>query len=93
MQHHARLRKQISIIVPVVVLFANENNPVDSLTVEQVRGIYAGEYTNWSQRGGANRVINPVTRLLDSGSQSAMDASMRKRKSRQNLRLRLSALR
>lgn len=62
------------------VFFVNQNNPVEDLTVEQIRGIYAGEYTNWSQLGGANRVINPVTRLSGSGSQSAMDAFMGKRK-------------
>lgn len=62
------------------VFFVNENNSVDSLTVEQVRGIYAGEYTNWSQLGGANRVINPVTRPSGSGSQSAMDAFMGEKK-------------
>ncbi len=61
------------------VFFVNKNNPVDSLTTEQVRGIYAGEYTNWSQVGGANRAINPVTRLEGSGSQSAMDAFMGER--------------
>lgn len=58
------------------VFFVNENNPIDSLTADQIRGIYAGEYTNWSQLGGANRVINPVSRLKGSGSQSAMDAFM-----------------
>lgn len=58
------------------VFFVNENNPVDNLTVEQVRKIYGGEITNWSEVGGANRVINPVTRLAGSGSQSAMDAFM-----------------
>lgn len=58
------------------VFFVNENNPVDNLTADQIRGIYSGEYTNWSQLGGPNRVINPVTRLSGSGSQSAMDAFM-----------------
>ncbi len=58
------------------VFFVNEKNPVDNLSVEQIRGIYAGTYTNWSEVGGANRVINPVTRLAGSGSQSAMDAFM-----------------
>lgn len=61
------------------VFFVNENNPVDNLTTEQIRGIYAGDYTNWSEVGGANRVINPVTRLSGSGSQSAMDAFMGER--------------
>ncbi|MBR3836136.1 MAG: substrate-binding domain-containing protein [Clostridia bacterium] len=58
------------------VFFVNENNPVDSLTVEQVRGIYGGEYKNWADVGGADRIINPVTRMNGSGSQSAMDAFM-----------------
>ena len=30
------------------VFFVNENNPVENLTVEQIRKIYACEYTNWS---------------------------------------------
>ena len=58
------------------VFFVNTNNPVESLTMEQVRGIYSGNYTNWAQLGGPNRIINPVTRLEGSGSQSAMDAFM-----------------
>ncbi len=58
------------------VFFVNENNPVDNLTVEQIRKIYACEYTNWSEVGGANRVINPVTRLKGSGSQTTFEAFM-----------------
>lgn len=58
------------------VFFVNEKNPVENLTTDQVRGIYSGEYTNWSEVGGTNRIINPVTRLAGSGSQSAMDAFM-----------------
>ncbi len=61
------------------VFFVNENNPVDSLTAEQVRGIYSGEYTNWLQVGGVNRAINPVSRLEGSGSQSAMNSFMGER--------------
>ena len=58
------------------VFFVNENNPVDGLTAEQIRKIYAGEYTNWSEVGGANRIINPVTRLEGSGSQTAFESFM-----------------
>lgn len=62
------------------VFFVNKDNPVDSLTVEQVRDIYGGKYKNWSDVGGADRIINPVTRMQGSGSQSAMDAFMGGRK-------------
>ena len=58
------------------VFFVNENNPADSLTAAQIRDIYAGKIRNWSEVGGADRIINPVTRLSGSGSQSAMDAFM-----------------
>jgi phosphate transport system substrate-binding protein len=58
------------------VFFVNENNPVDGLTAEQIRKIYAGEYTNWVEVGGANRIINPVTRLEGSGSQTAFESFM-----------------
>lgn len=58
------------------VFFVNKQNPVESLTVQQVRDIYAGNITNWAEVGGKNRIINPVTRLAGSGSQSAMDKFM-----------------
>jgi len=61
------------------VFFVNENNPVDSLTAEQIRDIYSGEITNWKEVGGSSRIINPVSRLAGSGSQSAMDAFMKGR--------------
>ena len=59
------------------VFFVNEKNPVDDLTVEQIRKIYSCEYTNWNEVGGANRVINPITRLEGSGSQTTFEAFMK----------------
>ena len=58
------------------VFFVNKNNPVDSLTSQQIRDIYACKYTNWSQVGGADRIINPVTRLKGSGSQTTFEKFM-----------------
>lgn len=62
------------------VFFVNEKNPVNNLTVDQIRKIYSCEYTNWKEVGGANRIINPVTRLKGSGSQTAFEAFMGDRK-------------
>lgn len=56
------------------VFLVNEHNPVESLTVEQIRGIYRGEYRNWRELGGADRLIDPLTRIEGSGSQSALVA-------------------
>lgn len=58
------------------VFFVNEKNPVDNLTTEQIRKIYSGEYKNWKDVGGTNRVINPVTRLEGSGSQTTFESFM-----------------
>jgi len=58
------------------VFFVNGQNPVDDLSVAQVRDIYGGAIRNWRQVGGPDRIIDPVTRLQGSGSQSAMEAFM-----------------
>lgn len=58
------------------VFFVNRNNPVENLTAEQIRKIYSGEYKNWSDVGGVDRVLNPVTRLKGSGSQTAFENFM-----------------
>ncbi len=54
------------------VFLVNQNNPVDNLTTDQLRRIYAGEYTNWSQVGGDNTHIAVLQRNAGSGSQSAL---------------------
>jgi len=58
------------------VFIVNNDNPVSNLTVEQIRGIYSGEYTNWSQVSGDNTIIDPVQRIEGSGSQSVMMSFM-----------------
>ena len=59
------------------VFIVNAANPVESLTVDEIRGIYAGRITNFSEVGGVNLPINPVRRLKGSGSQTAMEAFMK----------------
>lgn len=56
-----------------LVFMVNENNPVDSLTAEQLRGIYSGEITNWGEVGGADLEIVPFQRNAESGSQVLME--------------------
>ncbi len=68
--------KYVPIGLEAFVFFVNEKNPVDNLTTEQIRKIYTCEYTNWREVGGADRIINPVTRYKGSGSQTAFEAFM-----------------
>lgn len=58
------------------VFVVNAENPVDSLTSEQLRGIYSGEITNWSQVGGNDEPILPYQRNTDSGSQNYITVFM-----------------
>lgn len=55
-----------------LVFLVNADNPVDSLTTEQIQKIYTGEITNWSEVGGADLEIVPFQRNAEAGSQTAM---------------------
>lgn len=55
-----------------LVFIVNEDNPIDSLTSDQIRGIYSGEITNWSEVGGDDIEIVPFQRPVLSGSQTLM---------------------
>lgn len=54
------------------VFIVNAENPVDGLTFTQIRDIYTGDITNWSQVGGVDADIIPYQRPTGSGSQTAM---------------------
>lgn len=54
------------------VFLVNAANPVSSLTVEQVKGIYSGQITNWKEVGGVDEPIIAYQRNQGSGSQSMM---------------------
>lgn len=58
------------------VFFTHKDNPVDNLTIEQVKGIYSGEITNWKELGGKNMPIKAYQRNIGSGSQSMMERFM-----------------
>lgn len=60
------------------VFLVNAQNPVTSLTTEQVRDIYSGKISNWQDVGGNNTKIMPFQRSQGSGSQTAMDKQVMK---------------
>ena len=53
-----------------LVFIVNEENPVQSLSQQQLRDIYAGKITNWKDVGGADLPIVAFQRREDSGSQT-----------------------
>jgi len=45
-----------------VALVVHRENPVESLTVDQIKQIYAGKCASWDQVGGAKQPISIITR-------------------------------
>ncbi|MEI7449049.1 MAG: PstS family phosphate ABC transporter substrate-binding protein [Desulfomonile sp.] len=43
-----------------IVIIVNPSNPVNELTVDQVKKIFKGEYTRWDQVGGRDQFITVV---------------------------------
>lgn len=52
-----------------LVFIVNKNNPVDSVTGDQLRDIYSGKITNWNDAGGNDEIILPFQRTDVSDSQ------------------------
>lgn len=53
-----------------LVFIVNEQNPVTSLTQDQLRQIYTGQITDWADLGGEQLAITAFQRDPTSGSQS-----------------------
>ena len=60
------------------VFLINKNNPIESLTLDQIRAIYKGEITNWKEVGGEDSEIYPYQREQNSGSQNLMEKMVMK---------------
>lgn len=55
------------------VFLVHADNPVQSLTLDQIRDIYTGKITNWSEVGGGDIEIRTYQRNANSGSQELME--------------------
>ncbi len=56
------------VAVDSMVIVTHPENPVNELSVEQLRGIFSGRISNWKQVGGADRPINVVAREDETAS-------------------------
>ena len=54
------------------VFFVHKDNPIESLTTEEIKKIYSGEITNWKDVGGRDEEIVAFQRNEGSGSQSML---------------------
>jgi len=60
----------VPITAEAFVFLVNKDNPINSLTLDQVRKIYTGEITNWKEVGGDDVAIRALQRPINSGSQT-----------------------
>ncbi|MCR5763897.1 MAG: substrate-binding domain-containing protein [Treponema sp.] len=60
------------------VFIVNRKNPVDELSIQQIKDIYTGKIKNWKEVGGKNVSIRPFQRDENSGSQTAFVSLMGK---------------
>lgn len=63
--------KELVIAYDGIVVVAHPSNPVNDLTMEQVKQIFTGEITNWKELGGKDLEIVVVSREDGSGSRDA----------------------
>ncbi len=56
-----------------IAVIIHPSNKIDALTLEQIKAIYTGAISNWSQVGGADRVIVVVSRDSASGTFEAFN--------------------
>jgi len=71
---YAKERGVILEVIPIVseafVFLTHVDNPVKSLTLEEIRQIYAGNITSWAKVGGPDIPIAAYQRPVNSGSQT-----------------------
>ncbi|UCD04811.1 MAG: phosphate ABC transporter substrate-binding protein [candidate division WOR-3 bacterium] len=56
-----------------IAVIVHKDNPVEDLSVEQIRNIFSGKTTNWRELGGLNSAIIPVTREEGSGTRASFE--------------------
>lgn len=70
---HGKTWKMEPLARETLVFFVNADNPVDNLTLDQVRDIYTGKIRNWKEVGGSDSPIQAYQRPKGGGSQAIMD--------------------
>lgn len=59
---------RIRVALDGIAVFVHESSPVKELSMDQLKGIYTGTITNWSEVGGPDKKIIVYTRENNSGT-------------------------
>jgi phosphate transport system substrate-binding protein len=65
--------KVILIALDGIAVILHKDNPINDLTIEQVRGIFSGRINNWQEIDGIDKAIIPVTREEGSGTRASFE--------------------
>jgi phosphate transport system substrate-binding protein len=67
--------REVTIAIDGIAVIMNRNSPVSNLTIEQIRDIYTGAVTDWSQVSGGTKSgrIAVVSREEGSGTRGAFE--------------------
>lgn len=67
-ERYFNMGTEIPVAKDGVTIYVSEKNPVDELTLDQIRDIYTGKATNWSHLGGPDAKIIVYGRENSSGT-------------------------
>ncbi|GMG85532.1 phosphate ABC transporter substrate-binding/OmpA family protein [Paralimibaculum aggregatum] len=51
-----------------VIIITHQDNPLSSISLAEIAGVFSGQITNWSELGGSDRPINVYARDAGSGT-------------------------
>jgi phosphate transport system substrate-binding protein len=61
-----------------LAMIVHESNPVQGLTLEQIRAIYSGQIVNWKELGGPDQPIVLISRDTNSGTYESFETLVMK---------------
>ena len=71
-EEEAEKVKETTIAYDGIAIITNKENPIKNITIDEIKGIYTGEITNWNQiEGGKDSPIVVVSREDGSGTRDA----------------------
>jgi phosphate transport system substrate-binding protein len=65
--------RRVPIGLDGLVLITHQSNPIDNLTLLQLRELYSGRVWNWQELGGNDEAVHLITREDGSGSRTLFD--------------------
>ncbi len=68
--------KIVLIAVDGIAVIVHRDNPVEDLSLEEIRAIFSGKARNWKDLGGKDEEIIPVTREEGSGTRASFEGML-----------------